>query len=85
MYVFKSSGRQSGLDYLDPSVHTVYVFPDFLPFENPCPVNSVSGLRSWHSPEAVQIVPSFEFLQLCLIDFLLVLSNLLLSNYRNLA
>ena len=76
--VLESSGGQSGLDDLDPCADAVNVFPDFLPLEDPCSVYFVSGSRPGHALEAFEIVPSFEFFQFCLIDFCLVLNNLLL-------
>ena len=76
--VLESSGGQSGLDDLYPCADAVDVFPDFLPFKDPCSVYFVSGSRSRHALEAFEIVPSFEFFQFCLIHFCLVLDDLLL-------
>ena len=65
--VFEASGRESGLDDLDPRLFIPNLLSDLFPFDHPGAADRVLCLISFHSSEACHVVPSLQLLEFGLV------------------
>ena len=85
LHVLEAARCESGFDHLCPNFLAINFLSNFLPLDDPCTVYFAPRLTSLHTSEAIEVKPSLEFLELCLVDFCSVFLYFLLRKIVALA